>query len=117
VLNPKAWADPPTGQFGTSAAYYSDYRGPRRPSENFNFGRTFRLKERVSMQVRVEFTNILNRAYFQTPTGTNAAASQSTNKNGTTNSGFGYINTLTPLAATYAAPGPRAGDVVLRFNF
>jgi len=117
VLNRDAWTDPPAGQFGGSAAYYSDYRGPHRPSENFNFGRTFRVKERVSMQVRVEFTNLLNRAYFQTPTGSNAAASQSRNKNGTTNSGFGYINTLTPLAATYAAPGPRAGDVVVRFNF
>jgi hypothetical protein len=69
------------------------------------------------MQIRMEFTNILNRAYFQTPTATNAAASQSRNENGTTNSGFGYINTLTPPAATYAAPGPRAGDVVVRFTF
>jgi len=117
VLNKNAWTDPAPGQFGASAGYYSDYRNPRRPAENFNFGRTFRIKERVSMQVRVEFTNILNRAYFQSPAATNAAASQVRNQQGQTVSGFGYINTLTPLAATYAAPGPRAGDIVLRFSF
>ena len=116
ALNPKAWTDPAPGQFGTSAAYYNDYRGPRRPSENLNFGRTFRIFERVNFSIRAEFSNILNRAYFQVPTSTNAAATQQT-RNGQTVSGFGYINTLTPLAATSAAPGPRSGTVVARFSF
>ena len=26
VLNPAAWVNPPAGQYGTAAAYYSDYR-------------------------------------------------------------------------------------------
>ena len=116
VLNPKAWVDPPAGQFGASAAYYSDYRQPRRPQENINLGRVFRLKERATMELRMEFQNVFNRAYFQNPVSTNAAATQVT-RNGQTVSGFGYINTTVPLAATFAAPGPRAGNAVLRFSF
>jgi hypothetical protein len=117
VLNKNAWADPARGQFGTSAAYYNDYRQPRRPSENLNFGRTFKLVERVTMEIRAEFSNILNRAYFQTPVATNASATQTRNAQGQTTSGFGYINVQTPLAATFAAPGPRSGTVVARFRF
>ena len=48
ALNPAAWADPPAGQFGTSAAYYSDYRTQRRPQENMNLGRTWRIKENMT---------------------------------------------------------------------
>ena len=29
VLNPKAWANPPVGQWGTAAAFYNDYRQRR----------------------------------------------------------------------------------------
>ena len=43
VLNPNAWEDPAPGQFGNSAAYYSDYRSQRRPMENMSIGRTFPL--------------------------------------------------------------------------
>jgi hypothetical protein len=117
VLNPKAWTDPARGTFGTSAAYYNDYRQPRRPSENLNFGRTFKLVERVSLELRAEFSNITNRAYYQTPVSTNAAAPQLRNARGQTTGGFGYINTSVPLAATFAAPGPRSGQVVARFHF
>ena len=37
VLNPAAWADPPAGQFGTAAAYYSDYRNARHPVGKLRF--------------------------------------------------------------------------------
>jgi len=121
VLNPKAWTDPAAGQFGTSAAYYNDYRQPRRPGENLNFGRTFKLVERVSLEIRAEFSNILNRAYFAAPTSTNAAATQTrvnnSDPNSRTTAGFGYVNTLTPLSSTFAAPGPRSGSIVARFRF
>ena len=117
ALNKAAWTDPPQGQFGTSAAYYNDYRQPRRPGENLNLGRTFRLVERVTLEIRGEFSNILNRAYFAAPASTNASATQTVNKLGQTTAGFGYINVQTPLAATFAAPGPRSGSVVARFRF
>jgi hypothetical protein len=113
VLNPNAWANPAAGQFGSSAAYYSDYRTQRRPQENLNFGREWRVKERYKVAVRMEFTNILNRAYIGNPTPTNAQATQTRIANGNTASGFGYINTqsLTPQVA------PRSGTLVARFSF
>ena len=59
VLNPKAWVDPPAGQFGTAAAYYGDYRYQRRPQESLAFGRTFRIRERVTFNIRAEFYECL----------------------------------------------------------
>ena len=62
LMNPNAWADPAPGQFGTGAAYYSDYRYPRIPQENLAVGRTFRIGERASFNIRAEFSNIFNRS-------------------------------------------------------
>ena len=45
VLNPAAWSNPAPGQWGTAAAYYSDYRYQRRPVENLSLARIFRIKE------------------------------------------------------------------------
>jgi len=125
VLNPKAWADPTPGTFGTAAAYYTDYRQQRRPTENMNFGRTFRITERVSFNIRAEFTNIFNRAMIAsvgtgaatvggTPTIlnlTNATATvQVRNPNGSTASGFGALLNLAPI-------NPRQGNIVARITF
>src|SRR5207249_2495744 len=60
VLNPAAWANPAPGTFGSAAEFYGDFRYQRHPQENFNFGRTFRMKERMSLNLRVEFNNIFN---------------------------------------------------------
>ena len=110
-LNPKAWADPSPGQWGTSTGYYDDYRQQRRPQENLNFGRVFRFAERASLSVRAEFTNILNRTRYPAPTATNALATQTRNAAGLTTAGFGYMNTT-----TVGASG-RAGQLVARFRF
>jgi hypothetical protein len=125
VLNSKAWAEPAPGTFGNSAAYYTDYRQQRRPTENLNFGRTFRFTERILFSIRGEFSNILNRAFIQnvgtgaaavggTPTInnlTNATTSvQVRNPNGTTASGFGALLNLAPIA-------PRQGNIVARITF
>jgi len=112
VLNPAAWSNPGPGQWGTAAAYYSDYRFERRPVENISVGRMFRIKERANFQIRAEFTNIFNRTEMQNPTATNALASQLRNSvTGQTTSGFGYITTATTFAA------PRQGQLVARFQF
>ncbi|HEY6346786.1 MAG TPA: TonB-dependent receptor [Bryobacteraceae bacterium] len=111
VLNPAAWTDPPAGTFGSSAAYYSDYRGQRRPTENANFGRTVRIRERASLNVRAEFTNVFNRTEVNNPTSTNAGATQTRNSAGQTTGGFGWINTTSVLAP------PRAGTLIARFQF
>ena len=61
VLNPAAWANVPDGQWANNFSTIRNYRGFRYPTENANFGRTFRIKERVTFNVRVEFTNAFNR--------------------------------------------------------
>ena len=112
VLNPAAWSSPAAGQFGTAAPYYNDYRYQRRPSESVNFGRVFQIRERMSLMVRMEFSNIFNRTEMNDPTATNALAV--TTKNATTGNltgGFGYVN-----PGTVFSP-PRQGTGVVRFTF
>jgi hypothetical protein len=111
VLNPAAWTNPAAGQWGTAAAYYTDYRGQRRPVENLSLGRNFRIKERANFQIRAEFTNIFNRTEMNVPTSANPAATQTRNNAGQTTAGFGYINTGTTFST------PRQGQLVARFQF
>ncbi|MBV9505701.1 MAG: TonB-dependent receptor [Acidobacteriia bacterium] len=111
VLNPAAWVNPPAGQFGTAAAYYSDYRTERRPVENLGLGRIFRIREGVTLNIRAEFTNVLNRTETANPTSTNVLATQTRNGAGQATAGFGWINTATLAAA------PRQGDIIARFRF
>ena len=124
VLNPAAWTNPAPGQYG-GATYYNDFRGQRRPTENFGIGRQFRLKERVTMSIRAEFNNILNRTYLNNPAINGTGVSPQTNPvcqlpsgtNGTCAaglrivSGFGSINTSSVLYP------PRTGQIVARFEF
>jgi hypothetical protein len=124
VLNKNAWVDPPAGQFGSSAAYYSDYRSQRRPMENLNFGRTFKIgggDSKKTLNVRMEFTNILNRAYWGDPSGaalTNAKLQQTFLSNGNVNDGFGKVVTTGVTAfGTTANLLPRQGVLVGRFSF
>jgi hypothetical protein len=112
VLNPNAWTNPPAGQFGTSAAYYSDYRYQRRPAESMSFGREFRIKERVSLQVRAEFTNIFNRLVLPNPAVTNAQATTTYGAAGLLSAGFGFINDTNGAGSM-----PRSGTLVARVSF
>jgi hypothetical protein len=114
ALNPAAWATPAPGQFSTSAEYYSDFRYQRHPNETLNFGRTFRFKERMSVEIRMDFTNIFNRTYLNNPVAAGYTTAQSKKADGTNSGGFGYIN----LATTGTQFGqPRAGTLVARFRF
>ena len=124
VLNPAAWTNPAPGQYG-GATYYSDFRGERRPTENFGIGRQFRIREKVRLNVRAEFTNILNRTYFNNPTVSGVGISPQTaptckvpsGGNGACApgyqvvSGFGAINTSSLLYP------PRTGQIVAKFEF
>jgi hypothetical protein len=121
VLNPAAWADPAPGQFGSTAPQ-TYFRGFRRPVENMAFGRQFPIREKSTLNLRVEFSNILNRTYLNNPSltspqtapvcvlpnGTNGACSQPGLQ---VVSGFGSINT-----STTAFP-PRVGQLVAQFRF
>jgi hypothetical protein len=124
VLNPAAWTNPAPGQYG-GPSYYNDFRGQRRPVENFAFGRQFQIRERMRLSVRAEFTNIFNRTYINNPTLTGVGISPQaapvcklpTGGNGSCSpglqvvSGFGAINTSTVLAP------PRTGQLVAQFTF
>jgi hypothetical protein len=113
VLNPAAWTNPAPGQFG-SATLYNDYRSQRRPVENLALGRLFRIRENVSLSMRIEFTNVFNRTEFNSPTLaalTNPQAAQTRSATGQTTAGFGFINNTT------VAVNPRQGQVVAKIQF
>ena len=111
VLNPNAWSQPAAGQWGTAAAFYSDYRYQRRPEEQISLGRTFRIREHLSFQLRGEFFNIFNRVEMNNPTATNSLATPTRTPQGQPTSGFGYIST----ASTFS--GPRNGQLVGRIQW
>jgi hypothetical protein len=133
VLNPAAWVNPPNGQFGGNALF-GDFRQARRPQENFNIGRNFRIKERMNLQVRAEFVNIFNRTYLGVPSTTNPLAPVSRNALGQITGGFGTIN-ATVAPGTNSIPSapttvngactsgnalcglPRTGTLIARFTF
>jgi hypothetical protein len=112
VLNPAAWTDPPAGTMGYSAKYYSDYRNRRRPDEQFNIAKTFKLHERASLQVRFELYNAFNRLRLNGPSSGNALQSQSF-VNGLANSGFGYVDRTGANTTAF----PRTGQIVARITF
>ena len=92
VLNPAAWQDVPVGTLSSGAEYYNDFRGPHQASENINFGRRFQLREKMTLEVRAEFYNILNRVYLGTPSSGNPTATVTTNSATGAISGFGYYS-------------------------
>ena len=112
VLNPAAWSDAPAGQFGTSSAFYDDYRQQRRPNEQLSLGRTFHFgREGMSFSVRAEFFNVFNRTELGNPSSGNPAATVTHDKAGNLTGGFGYIN------ATAISNQPRNGQLVGRFTW
>jgi hypothetical protein len=123
VLNAAAWASPAPGTWGTSAAYYNDYRAQRHPTENFNFGRTFKIRESMSLSIRAEFVNIFNRTVLPAPSSTapltpatcflsgTSGPTGACNPGATVASGFGFEQTAN------LAVGQRTGQIVARFRF
>jgi hypothetical protein len=123
VLNPAAWSLPAPGTWGTSPAYYNDYRNQRHPTENFNVGRTFRIRESMSLSLRAEFVNIFNRTVLPAPSSTtpltpatcflngNTGATGTCNSGATIASGFGFEQTALIVGGT------RTGQIVARFRF
>jgi hypothetical protein len=61
-LNPAAFAVPAPGEWGNAAR--NSITGPGQFSLNASLSRGFRLTERVSMELRINATNILNRVTF-----------------------------------------------------
>jgi hypothetical protein len=110
VLNPSAWSDAAAGEWGYAAPFYSDYRWQRPPLENLNVGRSFRMREKMMFQIRMEFFNAFNRLSLPAPTSANPFATRTVNSAGVPTAGFGRINATT-------AAGQRSGQLVVRFQF
>jgi Carboxypeptidase regulatory-like domain len=120
-LNQAAWADPAPGTYATSKAYYSDFRGPRYPSEQLGFGKAFDIKEGVRFSLRADFFNVFNRwAYPNLNVGNpDTCPNQLTNTactgNGVISNGFGYLgNSISGAGGNFA---PRSGEFVARIQF
>ena len=119
VLNPSAFTNVPNGEFAANQSSIRSFRGFRAPSENANLARTFRINERVSLNVRMEFQNVFNRMQYSSllvPIGlgnfANAPAKFTSGPHtGLYSSGFGTVN---PTAGT---SGQRAGMLVGRIQF
>ncbi|HEY1759518.1 MAG TPA: TonB-dependent receptor [Bryobacteraceae bacterium] len=116
VLNPLAWQALPTNAVGMAGGnLIESFRGIRHPSENFNFGRNFRIKERMNLQFRGEFVNILNRTELPQPSTTAPQNAIVHNSIGALTSGYGVVS-------VYSNPNNniitgRTGTVVMRFSF
>jgi hypothetical protein len=111
ILNPAAWVDVPTGTWGAAAAYFGDYRWQRQVSESMNLGRTFQIREKMSLSVRAEFFNVFNRLYLPTPSASNPVATATFSPTGAPTAGFGYITNASGIG------GQRNGQLVARFQF
>ncbi|MEP6962857.1 MAG: hypothetical protein ABI995_12315, partial [Acidobacteriota bacterium] len=123
LLNPAAWTNIPDGQFGAQQGTLRFFRAQRQPDENVNFSRNFRLKERVTLNVRVEFNNILNRTRFIGSNGLSAGPSVAGNfataptvtqtgaNTGLYSGGFGTMSVLS------GTNGQRTGTFVGRITF
>jgi hypothetical protein len=124
VLNPNAWAPCPTNSTCPAVStLYSDFHGPRQPTENASIGRNFRIKERMNLFIRVEFVNIFNRTIMPNPSTANPQ-NPVTKTAGINSGGFGVINTFatpgspppTPTMPPYYLT-PRTGTLIARFTF
>lgn len=131
ILNPAAWSNPANGSWGGNALY-GDFRGPWRPEESFNIARNFRITERVTFQLRAEFTNIFNRTYLGYPsTSVTPQAPVQHNPAGQITGGYGTINAVTQPNAAPSTPAtvngacsttalcglPRTGTIIARIDF
>ncbi|MEP6962410.1 MAG: hypothetical protein ABI995_10035, partial [Acidobacteriota bacterium] len=127
LLNPAAWSDVPNGQFAAQTSAIRSYRGIRAPQENLNISRNFKIKERVTLHIRAEFQNVMNRTRLLTNAATpgNAIGTSGFGTppvkvttgayTGLYNSGFGVLN---PFTATVAGtPQARSGTLIGRITF
>ena len=61
-LNPAAYAPPEPGQWGNAGR--DSITGPVQFSLNASMGRTFRLNDRLNLDLRVDSTNALNHVTY-----------------------------------------------------
>ncbi len=102
-------------QFGTMGR--NIFRGPHFRNWDFSIGKTFQIRERLGLQLRGEFFNILNHPNFTNPYG---VGGQLGNVDPSVPSTFGLASATTDVAAAnpvIGSGGPRAIQVGLKFKF
>ena len=125
VLNPNAWQTIPDATWTSDTATYGFFRGARTPRESANLSRNFKYKERYTLQIRMEFSNVFNRAFLPSPLITtfspvNAASTLQQSADGRYIGGFGTFGNLRnsgALAGAGLGSGQRAGQLIARFSF
>ena len=126
ALNPAAWTDAPLGTFGYSSPYYNDFRWQRQPAESMGFGRIFRVREGMTLQVRAEFQNIFNRLFYSLPADSAPFFGLPANNPATVTAHGGNIGSEAGLLsggygfvafANGAGAQPRSGQLIARFTF
>jgi hypothetical protein len=115
-LNPAAWANPATGTYANSKPFYSDYRGPRYPSEQLGIGKVIPFKEGVTFSLRADFFNVFNRwAYPGLNNTSNPFQTAQYASDGSISNGFGFFGDgISGAGGNYA---PRSGEFVARIQF
>ena len=105
------------------------YRGFRHPQENANFGRNFRIRERMNLFIRAEFVNIFNRTGLPQPSTGSPQTPVTRGAGGGTilTSGYGVVNVyqapgsgaiFQPTSLSASSPlTPRSGTLIARFTF
>ncbi|MEO5922327.1 MAG: TonB-dependent receptor [Bryobacteraceae bacterium] len=115
VLNPAAWQNIPDGQWGAQQTSIRNFRGVRFPTESGNFSRNFRIKEKMNLNLRVEFQNVFNRTQFPGISLTNFQNAPTRFTSGANNGLYsGGFGTIVPTSGT---TGQRTGSFVARFTF
>jgi len=118
AINPDAWQVIPDATWTADTSTYAFFRAQRKPAESMNFQRNFRIKERYTFQVRIEFQNVFNRIQLPNPSMNfspiNTANTYQKAPNGNYTAGFGTFGNL----ANGAQLGtPRSGQLIGRFTF
>ena len=105
-LDPNSFALPATGAFGNVGKGL--LRGPGLQVWDTGLFKNFPIKERLNIQFRAEFFNVLNRANFTGPAGSCNATSCDSTRATVNAGGFGSIR---------AAADPRIGQLALKLTF
>jgi hypothetical protein len=96
-FNKAAFAVPANYQFGNAARSYNELRAPNSYNESFGLMRRIQIRENISLSLRGEFFNAMNRVVFGAPVANISAAN------------FGRV--------TSQANSPRQGQVSVRVEF
>ncbi len=119
ILNPAAWQNQAAGVPGSNVVYYNDFRAQRRPIISGSLGKSFIIRERMSLSIRAEFFNLFNQDLSLANPVTSSPGNPPTYSNGKLTGGFGFLSYtgIVSNSVNSTLPTPRTGQLVARFQF